>query len=279
MTDSPSSLAAMKPTPKRKRGVNTTLTPIQFSFDPSRVVEDGADSPRSKVAHKFHGLAIDGEGGGGVPIGSSIGDDVNVAHESKRQRQDADMYDGPSDGPPVAEPSSVTATEPTEGGAASLPSEQPASHNSLMAEIAKAVSMRSGTPPPSLRKRMAEKKARLKEDDEEMDIVDPVRAALTWRDEEITIYDPEDVDDDGTGVNGVGFKPTPALAHARLMKRRQQLAEYRRREEVEARALRTQRRRGQHRTSSSPDGSGSPSRRVRFREDKTVSFIATPFSA
>jgi hypothetical protein len=70
------------------------------------------------------------------------------------------------------------------------------------------------------------------------------RASLTWQEEEITIYDPEDSDDDGTGINGIGFKPTAAVAYARGMKRKQQLAEYRKREEREARARRNMRRRG-----------------------------------
>jgi len=74
-------------------------------------------------------------------------------------------------------------------------------------------------------------------------ITDPVRAALTWHEDEITIYDSADSDDDGEGVNGIGFKPTPAIAHARSLKRRQQLAEYRKREDSEARARRMQRRR------------------------------------
>ncbi|KAL2266715.1 hypothetical protein VTJ83DRAFT_6067 [Remersonia thermophila] len=104
-------------------------------------------------------------------------------------------------------------------------------------------------------------------------IVDPVRAALTWRQDEITIYDPDDSDDDGTGINGIGFKPTPAIAYARALRRRQQLVEYRRREEREARAKRTLlRRRGE-----SPASTGSVDavvkakakndrRRVRFLE-------------
>ncbi|KAL1836331.1 hypothetical protein VTJ49DRAFT_5302 [Mycothermus thermophilus] len=104
-------------------------------------------------------------------------------------------------------------------------------------------------------------------------IVDPVRAALTWREEEITIYDPDDSDDDGTGINGIGFKPTPAIAYARALRRRQQLDEYRRREEREARAKRNMlRRRG-----GSPASVGSVDsvvkakakndrRRVRFLE-------------
>ncbi|KAI3325780.1 hypothetical protein HD806DRAFT_553053 [Xylariaceae sp. AK1471] len=83
------------------------------------------------------------------------------------------------------------------------------------------------------------------EEEEELVIVDPVRAALTWREDEITVYDPEDKDDDGTGINGIGFKPTAAVAYQRAQKRRQQLAEYKKREESEARAKRNQRRRDQ----------------------------------
>ncbi|KAK4132660.1 hypothetical protein BT67DRAFT_457172 [Trichocladium antarcticum] len=108
-------------------------------------------------------------------------------------------------------------------------------------------------------------------------ITDPLRASLTWHDDEITIYDPDDSDDDGTGINGIGFKPTPAIAHARTMRRRQQLAEYRKREEREARAKRSQRRRGVE----SPARVASPARlagkaglkgkgrRVRFLEGGT----------
>ncbi|KAI0599742.1 hypothetical protein F4775DRAFT_583109 [Biscogniauxia sp. FL1348] len=99
---------------------------------------------------------------------------------------------------------------------------------------------RAGTPPVSRRKPTSESTI-----DEDAPIVDPVRAALTWHEDEITIYDPMDKDDDGTGINGIGFKPTPAIAYARAQKRRQQLAEYKKREESEARAKRNQRRREQ----------------------------------
>ncbi|KAA8622566.1 hypothetical protein PtrSN002B_003765 [Pyrenophora tritici-repentis] len=66
-------------------------------------------------------------------------------------------------------------------------------------------------------------------------------------DDEITghLADPAiDPDDDGTGLNGIGFKPTPALAYARSQKRRQQLNEWKLREMRDARAKRSERRRG-----------------------------------
>ena len=102
-------------------------------------------------------------------------------------------------------------------------------------------------------------------DDESPSIFDPVRASLTWQEHEITVYDPDDEDDDGTGVNGVGFKPTAAVACARRAKRRQQLVEYRRREEEEARAKRRERRRRETPADINLEPK-SPSRRVRFVE-------------
>ncbi|KAI4594219.1 hypothetical protein KJ359_008494 [Pestalotiopsis sp. 9143b] len=74
-------------------------------------------------------------------------------------------------------------------------------------------------------------------------VVDPVRAALTWHEDEITVYDSEDKDDDGTGLNGIGFRPTPAIAYQRAQKRKKQLSEYKKREESEARARRNAKRR------------------------------------
>ncbi|CAJ2509440.1 Uu.00g144660.m01.CDS01 [Anthostomella pinea] len=101
---------------------------------------------------------------------------------------------------------------------------------------------RAGTPPPASSKRRAAPGPPV---EEEPDVVDPIRAALTWHEDEITVYDPDDKDDDGTGLNGIGFKPTTAIAFQRAQKRRQQLAEYKKREEGEARTRRNQRRREQ----------------------------------
>lgn len=73
----------------------------------------------------------------------------------------------------------------------------------------------------------------------------PPPSPLTWKDSEITghVAGPDtDPDDDGTGLNGIGFRPTPALAYARAQKRRQQLSEWKLRETREARAKRSQRR-------------------------------------
>jgi len=123
--------------------------------------------------------------------------------------------------------------------------------------------VRMGTPPPRSRDSSATSSP------DEPIITDPLRASLTWHDDEITIYDPDDSDDDGTGINGIGFKPTPAIAYARTVKRKQQLAEYRKREEREARAKRSQRRRGSPVPGLVELKGTVERRRVRFMESAT----------
>ena len=66
---------------------------------------------------------------------------------------------------------------------------------------------------------------------------------LTWQESEITGHDPKDPSDDGYGINGVGFRPTPAIAYARAQRRKQQVTEWKNREAREARQRRSERRR------------------------------------
>lgn len=63
-----------------------------------------------------------------------------------------------------------------------------------------------------------------------------------WLDSEITGHNPDDPDDDGYGINGIGFRPTAAIAWSRSQRRKQQLNEYRTREAREARQQRSERR-------------------------------------
>lgn len=69
--------------------------------------------------------------------------------------------------------------------------------------------------------------------------------ALTWQDDEITGHelDPGG-EDDGEGINGIGFRSTPAIAYARQQRRRQQVNEWKAREARDARQRRIERRRG-----------------------------------
>jgi hypothetical protein len=271
------------PTPKRKRGEELVLAPLKFSFDLSRTLspEDGSSSPSSKVTHKFCGLALEG----GVAAAEHHNDDAESL--AKRQKQDTVMEDVlevprsvPEDAPagiPITAPTGPNFFAPGPQTAPVGPhlfsagpqiSQQPPGPPSSRSSPKPRSRKRSGTPPLKFKRNPVPTETQYDADedgDDEMEIFDPVRAALTWHEDEITVYDPDDEDDDGHGINGIGFKPTPALAHARTMKRRQQLAEYRKREESDARAKRSQRRRG---GPSITFGSGekSPSRRVRFTE-------------
>jgi hypothetical protein len=110
--------------------------------------------------------------------------------------------------------------------------------------------------------------------DDERRVVDEERAALTWHDDEITGHDPDDPDDDGEGINGIGFKPTPAEAYARAQKRRAQMAEYRNREAREARKMRSERRRGSEAAKVTREETETE-RRVRFMEAEAKSIIST----
>ncbi|SPJ71615.1 uncharacterized protein FTOL_01343 [Fusarium torulosum] len=290
-------MAATTNTPKRKRGEELWVSPIQFTFehDPlsfafpssSADPEDGSNSPRSRVAHKFRGLAL--ESGGGATVSSQYSDTLADTEESMRKRQRPDEIMREADAPPT--PSAVQeavdldgksvlpSTEPLQGSEIHVQAQEPQQHHTQkqpdgnlqhaypsinrLSESKSRIKKRTGSPP--LRMKRPFRRPFDDSDEEEVQIVDPVRAALTWHEDEITIYDPEDEDDDGVGINGIGFKPTAALAQTRAMKRRQQMAEYRKREESEARARRSQRR---------GCGSGvkfrseeqSPPRKVRFTD-------------
>lgn len=277
-------------TPKRKRGDNPLVPPIQFSFSPSQTPEDGSNSPRSKVAHRFRGLDI--TSGGGVEADHG-GSNSESETRGKRQRPDEEMKDAatptPEERPGDATQAAVAADadgkavpqleigEEAQSGGLHLPEggiqrAYPSINRLSESKSRIKKKKRSGTPPPRRRNKASGSKN--SDEDEEMEIVEPVRAALTWREDEITIYDPEDPEDDGEGINGVGFKPTHALNQARIMKRKQQMAEYRKREEGEARAKRSQRRRKEERKAAS--SVETPGRKVQFNEEQNVAYDSSP---
>ncbi|RKF54392.1 hypothetical protein OnM2_098006 [Erysiphe neolycopersici] len=104
-------------------------------------------------------------------------------------------------------------------------------------------------------------------------IVDPVRAALTWQEDEITGYDVIDPEDDGEGINGIGFRPTPMESYIRMEKRKKQLAAYRDQEAKDARSLRRERRNLPHNAKKILK-ERKLAKRVRFKETevKNLSF-------
>ncbi|KAK3068217.1 hypothetical protein LTR53_014392 [Teratosphaeriaceae sp. CCFEE 6253] len=91
-------------------------------------------------------------------------------------------------------------------------------------------------------------------------------SALTWQDHEITGQDIDiSTDDDGEGINGIGFRPTAAIAYARSQRRKQQVNEWKAREAREARQRRIERRRGAAAAHAhAREGGRSGTRSVRF---------------
>lgn len=89
-------------------------------------------------------------------------------------------------------------------------------------------------------------------------------SALTWQDSEITGHLALDPDDDLTGMNGIGFKPTPQIAYARAQARRRQVAEWKHREAREARARRAEARKRGMVARADAERDGKAARVVRF---------------
>ena len=69
-------------------------------------------------------------------------------------------------------------------------------------------------------------------------------ALLFWRDDEIVGYYSDDPEDDGEGVNGIGYRQSMAERRVIERKRQAQIREWRTREAAEDRARRGNRRRG-----------------------------------
>lgn len=94
-------------------------------------------------------------------------------------------------------------------------------------------------------------------------------SSLHWDDSEITGHDPSDPEDDGEGINGIGFKPTAAMARDRSERRRRQLEQYKKREDAEARAARAKRSEARRRAMKGEEHKvkeDAEARRVRFAE-------------
>lgn len=348
MADSSPSLFS---TPKRKRSdivIDNVSAPsythFSFEVDAPGTPTAGGSSPRSRVEHRFRGLALNDSGGGhgGVvaadgprpQLGPAVTHDLDPVErmeidedESKMrkrtrlspcpttattdtpQSQEANAREPPEtpavqdnnstvaapqpdDQPrfaPIDEPApssnqhdavtniaidqSLVARSPV-ASPAELPKTQASSSNRPIEALRQKSRKRAGTPPLTAQRNKTGSNTH--SGDVPSEIVDPVRAALTWHDDEITVYDPDDEDDDGVGINGIGFKPTPAIAYARTMKKRQQLAEYRKREEREARARRSHRRRGSPEKPSPPKMERKDTaRKVRFTEADPSMMIET----
>lgn len=99
--------------------------------------------------------------------------------------------------------------------------------------------------------------------------------ALWWSDTEITGHNPDPGDpmDDGEGINGVGFLPTPAMATARAEKRRRQVKEWKEREGREARARRGEGRRRREMEGGNGVATGLKKAEARESDGRRVRFV------
>ena len=198
--------------PKRKRGPDLPLDTQRITLHPLLDGDcDEVESPRTKVSKKFDTLEIHGQ--------------VNQQlHQHTEQRE----HPGPWSCAAESTASPVEIRDPTDLMSVKLSSAPPPGSDtaqltstSVRDESIPAESKlsRSNSPPP-----------------------DGEISEIFWHDSEITGHDPTDPTDDGYGINGIGFKPTPALAWSRSQRRRQQLSDLRNREGREARQQRSERR-------------------------------------
>jgi hypothetical protein len=217
--------------PKRKRepsesdyysspAASPTSTVSATSFQEARLREEedlGRYSPRAAVAGRLGELAIRGE---------------RLSDLHKRPATPPASGSCSSDGqhnnpkPILDALPAVPQTEPEDGSAAISPPRKQAVPSSRKQQ-------RSPASSPS-----KARKQRLSPPLADTTSEDP----LVWHDSEITGHNPSDPSDDGYGINGIGFKPTAAIAWARSQKRQQQVAQWKTREARDAREKRRQRR-------------------------------------
>jgi len=232
--------------PKRKRepsesdyyspSASPTSTVSTVSLQETRFREEevGRHSPRAAVAGRFGELAIRGERL--TNLGRSNGD--TSLDSSKPPEQGIGAADKPKNMPEAWPADKEASKVPDYETAPELPT--PYTHDPLTPPVVSPSKRKSS----QLRKQLQpsppskSRKQRLSPPPAEVSKEDP----FTWHDHEITGHDPTDPTDDGYGINGVGFRPTAAIAWARSQKRQKQVAEWKTREAREAREKRRQRR-------------------------------------
>ncbi|PVH92665.1 hypothetical protein DM02DRAFT_619800 [Periconia macrospinosa] len=260
--------AAIHPSPKRKRDqppppllphINTTL---RTASTPPRANSPVPDSPRNAVADQLQNMTLTNPSA--IPMSPlSPADDI-VRKKPKLEDKirvdsgtslDEHLAEAKSrahqDGPKYSEEAIVVNTLPVRRK--EIPETPEAQQPRILydarptftlpptASIQTLSSHQSGTV-----NRISKVPGRTAQSHRRNKSPSPPLSPLTWQDNEITghLADPaKDPDDDGTGLNGIGFRPTPAMAYARAQRRRQQVLDWKAREAREARAKRSERRR------------------------------------
>lgn len=265
----PTQLSAVHPSPKRKRDNLPFVAPLNTTLRDAYTPPSGspesptAESPRNVVANQLSGMTI--AGNPGIPIPPLTPTDNVIRKKPKldaasevvlsHPAADSDMLSYGRVGMGSMTPNTARTGELREIPETPQPELESQSPRSLANVVILAqpepVAFTS-SPIKSSEQRGTSgshdfmPKGRPQKPHSRKKSPSPPLTTLTWQDNEITghLVDPStDPDDDGTGINGIGFKPTPAVAWARAQKRRQQVMEWRARETKEARAKRSERRR------------------------------------
>lgn len=264
----PTTLSAFHPSPKRKRDqappiplLNTALRPASTPPRGSPT-PDGADSPRNTVAEQLRGMTLTSIAA--IPMSPLTPTDDIVRKKPKLEEMRVDSgisLDAISTAAIAKHSSSArngdaiagNVSNPSSKGSAWTPQAQTqprifSNHMVSFAQPTPFVSSSTGAlaTAPETAGHGSRLKSRTSQPRQRKKSPSPPLSVLTWQDSEITGHlagPATDPDDDGTGLNGIGFKPTPAMAYARAQKRRQQVLDWKAREAREARAKRSERRR------------------------------------
>ena len=230
--------------PKRKRGVQDSPlidAPCQTrprtanlpNQSPAYGETSAGGSPRSTVAGHLQGLNL--ESYNSIPQLDFSGNHGPTDYPSTYSTPTKNGFNSYVCAPSHTSNAPVTPplnSDESHTAAVPLPHDRPAQLE--VPETPRLRPVTSPTPPPSAKTSLESKP------------ITPLPSPtpnLWWDDSEITGHDPKDPNDDGYGINGIGFLPTPAIANARLERRKKQVAEWKNREAKEARQKRSDRRR------------------------------------
>lgn len=195
----------------------------------------GGQSPRTTVASRFGDLTIRGD----PCSGSAFAEDPAKASAQATFWVDSQHNSVGMSGTLSAGGSGAISHEPSNSSAFIYC--QP--ENGVTAAPASSIAQQ-GTSSPRKKRNPSGKQATRNRRGSPPPTSDTDENPLTWHDSEITGHLSSDPNDDGYGINGVGFKPTAAIAWARSQRRQRQVAEWKSREAREAREKRRERREG-----------------------------------
>lgn len=267
----PPTLSALHPSPKRKRDqhhpppvplLDTALRPASTP-PPGSPTLSGSDSPRNAVADQLRSMSLTSIAAIPMNLLSPVDDTVHKKPKLEAGRSDCGVSLAEHLREPRKRTTQSAGARQAQPAAAShccereVP-ETPQAYTQprILSDIAALArptpfvsSPFSASPPKTSSSSQPQSDEHVMSQSQPRQRIkspSPPRSTLTWQDSEITghLADPsQDPDDDGTGLNGIGFRPTASIAYVRAQKRKQQILDWKAREAREARAKRSERRR------------------------------------